>query len=33
MAEVEIQDAGRTVLKERIPVYQYGPILTMPVFR
>jgi hypothetical protein len=33
MAEAEIQDGGKTMLKERIPVYQYGTILTMPVFR
>jgi Domain of unknown function (DUF4831) len=33
MAEAEIQDAGKTVFKERIPVYQYGTVLSMPVFR
>ena len=33
MAEAEIQDGGKTVFKERIPVYQYGTILSMPVFR
>jgi len=33
MADAEVQDGGKTVLKDRIPVYQYGPILTIPVFR
>ncbi len=33
MAEAEIQDAGKTVFKERIPVYQYGTVLSMPLFR
>ncbi|MBN1184955.1 MAG: DUF4831 family protein [Bacteroidales bacterium] len=33
IAEVEIQDGGNTIFNERIPVYQYGTVLTMPVFR
>jgi Domain of unknown function (DUF4831) len=33
MVEAEIQDAGQTVLKERIPVYQYGTILSTVIFR
>lgn len=33
IAEVEIQDGGKPVLFERIPVYQYGTVLTMPVFK
>lgn len=33
IAEVEIKDGGKTVLNERIPVYQYGIVLTMPVFK
>lgn len=31
MAEVEIQDQGKTILKARIPVSQYGAVLSMPV--
>lgn len=33
IAEVEIQDGGKSILNERIPVYQYGTILSMPVFK
>lgn len=32
IAEVELQDGGKPVLHERIPVFQYGTVLTMPVF-
>lgn len=31
MAEVEIQDQGKTILKTRIPISQYGAVLSMPV--
>ena len=33
IAEVEIQDGGKPVFNERIPVYQYGTVITMPVFK
>jgi hypothetical protein len=33
IAEVEIQDGGRPVFNDRIPVYQYGTILSMPAFK
>jgi len=33
MAEATIQDGGKTVFKERLPVYQYGTVLSIPVFR
>jgi len=33
IAEVEIQDGGKPVFDERIPVYQYGTVITMPVFK
>jgi hypothetical protein len=33
MTEAAIQDGGKTVFKERIPVYQYGTVLSIPVFR
>jgi hypothetical protein len=33
IAEVEIQDGGKAVLTERIPVCQYGTVMSMPVFR
>lgn len=33
IAEVEIQDGGKSIFYERIPVYQYGTILSMPAFR
>jgi hypothetical protein len=33
IAEVEIQDGGKTILKERIPVSQYGTVLSMPVLK
>jgi hypothetical protein len=32
MAEVEIRDQGKPILKTRIPVSQYGAILSMPVY-
>ncbi|KPK84639.1 MAG: hypothetical protein AMS27_09385 [Bacteroides sp. SM23_62_1] len=31
MAEVEIHDRGKTILKSRIPISQYGAILSLPV--
>ena len=31
MAEMEIRDAGKTLLKQRFPVIQYGTVLTLPV--
>jgi hypothetical protein len=33
IAEVEIQDGGKPVLNERISIYQYGTILSMPAFK
>jgi hypothetical protein len=33
IAEVEIQDGGKSVFNGRISVYQYGTVLTMPVFK
>jgi hypothetical protein len=33
IAEVEIQEEGKTIFSERIPVYQYGTVITMPIFR
>ncbi len=33
IAEAEIQDGGKAVLRERIPVCQYGTVMSMPVFR
>jgi len=31
MAEMEIQDGGKTIVKQRFPVSQYGKVLTLPV--
>ena len=31
MAEMEIQDGGKTLIKQRFPISQYGTILTLPV--
>jgi len=31
IAIVEIQDGGKSILKERIPVFQYGTILSLPI--
>ena len=31
MAEMEIQDGGKTLVKQRFPVSQYGTVLTLPV--
>ena len=31
MAEMEIQDGGKTLVKQRFPVCQYGTVLTLPV--
>ena len=33
LAEIEIRDGGQTIINERIPVYQYGTVLSMPVFK
>ena len=31
MAEMEIQDGGKAIVKQRFPVSQYGKVLTLPV--
>jgi len=33
IAEVQIKDGEKPVIFERVPVYQYGTVLTMPVFK